>query len=115
MALNVYKHVMQRPRASALLFENFPHAMVFPFRNRASELLIGAGVPTEEVVTIIRSFEKLTFGLILTADSEGISCKREWSEVPEGRVIAYSAALRSPTPACYKALSTSIDLFTKSG
>src|SRR3546814_3205894 len=34
MALNVYKHVMQRPRASALLFENFPHAMVFPFRNR---------------------------------------------------------------------------------
>src|SRR3546814_8598711 len=48
MALNVYKHVMQRPRASALLFENFPHAMVFPFRNRASELLIGAGVPRSE-------------------------------------------------------------------
>src|SRR3546814_15159394 len=93
MALNVYKQVMQRPRASALLFENFPHAMVFPFRNRASELLIGAGVPTEEVVTIIRSFEKLTFGLILADAAEGLSGKREWAEVPEGRFLAYSAAL----------------------
>src|SRR3546814_20484593 len=68
--------------------------MVFPFRNRASELLIGAGVPTEEVVTIIRSFEKLTFGLILADAAEGLSGKREWAEVPEGRFLAYSAALR---------------------
>lgn len=111
MALNVYKHVMQRPRASALLLEHFPHAMVFPFRNRASELLMAAGVPTEEVVTIIRSFEKLTFGLILADAAEGLSGKREWAEVPEGRFPAYSAALSATTPDCEKALSTAIDIF----
>src|SRR3546814_14464641 len=85
--------------------------MVFPFRNRASELLIGAGVPTEEVVTIIRSFEKLTFGLILADAAEGLSGKREWAEVPEGRFFAYSAALRDTTLDCEKALSTAIDIF----
>src|SRR3546814_3515617 len=78
--------------------------MVFPFRNRASELLIGAGVPTEEVVTIIRSFEKLTFGLILADAAEGLSGKREWAEVPEGRFLAYSAALHDTTLDCEKAL-----------
>ncbi len=111
MALNVYKHVMQRPKASALLLENFPHAMVFPFRNRASELLLNAGVPTEEVVTIIRSFEKLTFGLILADAAEGLSGKRDWADVPEGRFPAYSAALSATTLDCEKALSTAIDIF----
>lgn len=111
MALNVYKHVTQRPRASALLVEYFPHAMVFPFRNRASELLLSAGVPTEEVVTIIRSFEKLTFGLILADATEGLSGKRDWADVPPGRFPAYSAALGAATLDTQKALSTAIDIF----
>jgi len=111
MALNVYRHVMQRPRASALLLAHFPHEMVFPFRNRASEMLLGAGVPVEDVVTVIRSFEKLTFGLILADAAEGLSGKREWSEVPEGRFPAYSAALGVTTLDCEKALSTAIDIF----
>lgn len=111
MALNVYKHVMQRPRASALLLENFPHALVFPFRNRASELLLTAGVPAKEVVTIIRSFEKLTFGLILADAAEGLSGRREWADVPEGRFPAYSEALREAVLDSEKALSTAIDIF----
>lgn len=111
MALNVYKHVMQRPRASALLLENFPHALVFPFRNRASELLLNAGVPAKEVVTIIRSFEKLTFGLILADAAEGLSGRREWADVPEGRFPAYSEALREAVLDSEKALSTAIDIF----
>src|SRR3546814_20020732 len=111
MALNVYKHVMQRPRASALLFENFPHAMVFPFRNRASELLIGAGVPTEEVVTIIRSFEKLPFGLILADAAEGLSGKREWAEVHAGRFLAYSDAIHDTTLDCIQDISPPLHTF----
>ena len=111
MSLNVYKHVMQRPRASALLLENFPHEMVFPFRNRASELLVSAGVPTKEIVTVIRSFEKLTFGLILADAAEGLSGKREWADVPEGRFLAYGAALSANTLDCEQALSVAIDIF----
>jgi TetR/AcrR family transcriptional regulator, tetracycline repressor protein len=111
MAMNVYKHVMQRPRASALLVENFPHAMVFPFRNRASELLFSAGIPPAEVVTIIRSFEKLTFGLILADATEGLSGKRDWADVPEDRFHAYRAALNAMTLDTEKALITAIDIF----
>jgi TetR/AcrR family tetracycline transcriptional repressor len=111
MALNVYNHIMQRPRAAALLLEYFPHTMVFPFRNRAAEILAEDGLPMEDIVIIIRGFEKLTFGLILADASELLSGKQEWSEVPKGHYKAYTKALSATNFDSKIALAKTIDIY----
>lgn len=111
MALNVYGHIMQRPRAAALLLEHFPHEMVLPFRNRATEILVAEGLPIMDVVVIIRGFEKLTFGLILADASEKLSGKKEWCEVPKDSFKEYKKALSATNFDSKTALIKTIDTY----
>lgn len=76
LSMRTYRHLMQHPRASQLLFSYFPASSVMPSHERGAQILAEVGVPPEARYPIMRGLEKLLFGMVL-ADADDMQHGRE--------------------------------------
>ena len=103
--------MLRRPRAAKLLVEHFPRTLVFPAHDRASGLLISAGVPLPAVATVLRGLEKLTFGLIIADATELMNQVDEDAGATADEFPAYRAALNANRWSAEETFSETIAMF----
>lgn len=70
LSLRTYQHVMRHPRAASLLLAYFPSSSVMPAHERGVQILADHGVSEDMRYPIVRSLEKILFGLVFADATE---------------------------------------------